>query len=271
MDSRPIGIFDSGVGGLTVARAVMDQLPHESVIYIGDTAYNPYGEKSIELVRARSLENLDRLADAGAKMLVIACNTASAAVLDEARERYEQGRGIPVVEVIKPATRRAASVTRSGHVGVIATRATVSSGSYEKAFESEQVASVTLQACPKFVEFAERGITSGPEVMEAAEGYLASIREAGVDTLVLGCTHYPLLAAAIGYVMGNDVTLVSSSQEAARSAYRHLAEAGSFAAPDNSASRSFHTTGDPKAFTALARRFLGRDIGTATTTEDIPQ
>lgn len=269
MDLGPIGIFDSGVGGLTVARAIMDQLPRESIIYIGDTAYNPYGEKPIDLVRRRSLENLDKLADAGAKMLIIACNTASAAVLGEARERYEHQRGIPVIEVIKPAAMRAATVTRSGKVGVIATRATVSSGAYEKAFEDEDIASVSLQACPRFVEFAERGITSGDEVMEAAEEYLAPMRKAGVDTLVLGCTHYPLLAAAIGYVMGEDVTLVSSSQEAARSAYRHLAETGTFAPADSQVLRSFHTTGDPEAFTELARRFLGRSVGTATSTERI--
>lgn len=249
----------------------MDQLPCESLTYIGDTAYNPYGEKPIGLVRRRSLENLDKLADSGVKMLIIACNTASAAVLGEARERYEHGRGIPVIEVIKPAARRAASVSRSGKVGVIATRATVASGAYEQAFSDEDGIRLAAAACPKFVEFAERGVTSGPEVLKAAEEYLAPVREAGVDTLVLGCTHYPLLAAAIGYVMGHDVSLVSSSQEAARSAYRHLAENGMFAAPDSTSVRSFHTTGDPGSFTELARRFLGRRVGTATSTEVIAQ
>ncbi|MBR6460150.1 MAG: glutamate racemase [Actinomycetaceae bacterium] len=260
MDRRPIGIFDSGVGGLTVARAIMDQLPRESITYIGDSANNPYGEKDISFVRDISLAHLDRLASSGVKMLVIACNTASAAVLDEARERYEKGMGIPVIEVINPAAGRAVNVTRTGKVGVIATQATVSSNAYEKAFSALVPVELSTQACPLFVEFVERGLTSGDEVLHTAEEYLRPMREAGVDTLVLGCTHYPLLAAAIGYVMGEDVALVSSSQEAARAVYRYLAENDLFAPEDGQPQHTWMTTGDPESFSALARRFLRQNV-----------
>lgn len=260
MDRRPIGIFDSGVGGLTVARAIMDQLPRESITYIGDSANNPYGEKDISFVRDVSLAHLDRLAVSGVKMLVIACNTASAAVLDEARERYENHMGIPVIEVINPAASRAVNVTRTGKIGVIATQATVSSRAYEKAFSALAPVELTAQACPLFVEFVEHGLTSGDEVLRTAETYLRPVREAKVDTLVLGCTHYPLLAAAIGYVMGDDVALVSSSQEAARAVYRYLADYDLFAPVDEQPHHTWTTTGDPQSFSALARRFLRQNV-----------
>lgn len=260
MDRCPIGIFDSGVGGLTVARAIMDQLPHESITYIGDSANNPYGEKDIAFVRDISLAHLDRLARSGVKMLVIACNTASAAVLDEARERYEQCMGIPVIEVINPAAGRAVNVTRTGKVGVIATQATISSHAYEKAFGALASVELSTQACPLFVEFVERGLTSGDEVLRTAEEYLRPMREAGVDTLVLGCTHYPLLAAAIGYVMGDGVALVSSSQEAARAVYRYLADHDLFTPADEHPCHTWMTTGDPDSFSALARRFLRQNV-----------
>lgn len=260
MDRRPIGIFDSGVGGLTVARAIMDQLPRESITYIGDSANNPYGEKDISFVHDISLAHLDCLAKSDVKMLVIACNTASAAVLDEARERYEKGMGIPVIEVINPAAGRAVNVTRTGKVGVIATQATVFSGAYEKAFSALTPVELSTQACPLFVEFVERGLTSGDEVLRTAKEYLRPMREAGVDTLVLGCTHYPLLAAAIGYVMGEDVALVSSSQEAARAVYRYLADHSLFAPADNLPHHTWMTTGDPESFSALARHFLRQNV-----------
>src|SRR3954454_24033038 len=153
----PIGIFDSGVGGLTVARAILDQLPHEQVLYVGDTAHVPYGPKPIADVRRYALDCLDHLVDEGVKMLVIACNTASAACLHDARERY----GVPVIEVIRPAVRRAVAATRNGHIGVIGTRATVTSGAYEDAFAAAPQVTVHSAACPQFVDFVERGATSG--------------------------------------------------------------------------------------------------------------
>lgn len=223
MNDAPIGIFDSGVGGLTVARAILDQLPGERLLYIGDTANSPYGPKPLEQVRSMALNVMDELVDSGVKMLVIACNTATAAALDEARERYTRGMGIPVIEVISPAARTAAALTRSGRVGVIATAGTVNSGAYARALQGIPGLNLTQQACPRFVQLAEAGITTGPQVLDVAKEYLEPLQAAAVDTLVLGCTHYPLLAGPISYVMGRNVALVSSSEETAKDVYRELA------------------------------------------------
>jgi glutamate racemase len=257
VSDSPIGIFDSGFGGLTVARAVMDQLPHESVLYLADTARYPYGEKSIADVRKFALECLDHLVDQGVKLLVIACNSASAAVLRDARERYS----VPVVEVILPATRRAVAVTRSGRVGVICTRATATSMAYEDAFAAAPHIDLHTQACPRFVEFVERGITSGPELLDEAHKYLDPLIEAGIDTLVLGCTHYPLLTGMISYVMGPGVTLVSSAEETANDVYARLVGSGLARGDDAPPPRHrFLTTGDPEAFMEIGGRFLGPEI-----------
>ena len=223
MNDAPIGIFDSGVGGLTVARAILDQLPGERLLYIGDTANSPYGPKPLEQVRSMALNVMDELVDSGVKMLVIACNTATAAALDEARERYTKGMGIPAIEVISPAARTAAALTRSGRVGVIATAGTVNSGAYARALQGIPGLNLTQQACPRFVQLAEAGITTGPQVLDVAKEYLEPLQAAAVDTLVLGCTHYPLLAGPISYVMGRNVALVSSSEETAKDVYRELA------------------------------------------------
>ena len=269
MDSRPIGVFDSGVGGLTVARAIIDQLPDESVLYIGDSANTPYGPKPIARVRELALDIMDRLVQSDVKMLVIACNSASAAVLHDARERYQVGHGIPVVEVIQPAVRRAVAATRNGRIGVIGTEATIGSGAYDDAFAAAPHLELTTAACPAFVELVEKGITAGPQVQEVAERYLAPVRERGVDTLVLGCTHYPLLAGAISYTMGQSVTLVSSADETARDVYRRLAVGEAFAPPGCRPSRRFLTTGDPASFGELARRFLGPEVGSVHSTREI--
>ncbi|MET0725122.1 MAG: glutamate racemase, partial [Leifsonia sp.] len=189
MTDAPIGIFDSGVGGLTVARAVKDALPNESIVYIGDLEHSPYGPKKIADVREYALDVLDDLVDQGVKMLVIACNTASAAMLRDARERYS----VPVVEVIQPAVRRAVAATQNRRVGVIGTEGTINSRAYEDAFAAAPDLTLFSAACPRFVEFVESGVTTGDEVLAVAEEYLAPLRTAGVDTLVLGCTHYPFL------------------------------------------------------------------------------
>lgn len=258
--NAPIGIFDSGVGGLTVARAIIDQLPNESIIYVGDTANTPYGPKSIPEVRELALAVMDRLVDEGVKLLVIACNSASAAVLRDARERYTVGRGIPVVEVIAPAVRRAVAATRNHRVGVIGTNATVASRAYEDAFAAAVDLQITSAACPAFVDFVERGITSGPKLLAAAEEYLAPIKAAGVDTLVLGCTHYPLLTGALSYVMGEDVTLVSSAEETAKDVYRTLLAHDLERTEQTQPTLRFQATGDAKSFEKLARRFLGPEV-----------
>ncbi|WP_026550949.1 glutamate racemase [Arthrobacter sp. Br18] len=256
----PIGIFDSGVGGLTVARAVIDQLPHESIMYVGDTANGPYGPLPIATVRAHALAVMDELVDSGVKLLVIACNSASAAVLRDARERYTARYGIPVVEVIQPAVRRAVASTRSGRIGVIGTSATVGSRAYDDTFAAAPHLSVTSAACPAFVEFVEAGVTAGPDLLRTAEEYLAPLQAAGVDTLVLGCTHYPLLTAVISYVMGDAVTLVSSAEETAKDVYRALVSNNLLAGDTSTAVHRFIATGNAAEFEVLARRFLGPEV-----------
>ena len=253
MKDAPIGIFDSGVGGLTVARAIVDQLPGESVRYLGDTAHVPYGPKPIAEVRAHALGCLDRLVSDGVKVLVIACNSASAACLHDARERYQ----VPVVEVIRPAVRRAVAATRNGRVGVIGTTATITSRAYVDAFAAAPQVSVTGVACPQFVDFVERGITSGRALLGLAQSYLEPLQRADVDTLVLGCTHYPLLAGLIGLVMGDGVTLVSSADETAKEVYRVLTERDLLRTDPSPPEHRFLATGDQAPFTRLAQRFLG--------------
>jgi len=257
MSDAPIGVFDSGVGGLTVARAIMDQLPHESIHYVGDTAYGPYGPLPISDVRRHALAIMDSLVEDGVKMLVIACNTASAAVLRDARERFSRERGVPVVEVIVPAVRRAATLTKSGRVGVIGTTATITSGAYDDALAAAPDITVHSQACPRFVSLVEDGITSGPEVIRIAQEYLAPLQAAEVDTLILGCTHYPMLQGAIGYVMGPDVTLVDSATETAIDVYRALTANGLERPANARAEHRFSATGERGRFEELAQRFLG--------------
>jgi glutamate racemase len=257
VSNAPIGIFDSGVGGLTVARAILDQLPNESTIYIGDTARGPYGPRPLAEVREFALESLDFLVEQGVKALVIACNTASAAMLRDARERYK----VPVIEVIQPAVRRAVAASRSGHIGVIGTRATVDSKAYLDAFAAAPQLQITSIACPLFVEYVERGETSGTDITKIARDYLAPVMEAKVDTLVLGCTHYPLLTGVISYVMGEGVTLVSSAEETAKDLYRTLVENNLLRdARGGAPTHKFLATGDAKAFESLARRFLGPEV-----------
>ncbi len=252
----PIGVFDSGFGGLTVARALVDQLPGEDLLYLGDTARSPYGPQPIDVVREYALECLDHLAEQGVKTLVIACNSASAAMLRDARQRYD----VPVVEVILPAARRAARTTRNGRVGVLCTEATASSGAYADALGVAPVEVVT-QACPRFVEFVEAGVTSGDELLSVAEEYLTPVRAAGVDTLVLGCTHYPLLTGVISYLLP-DVALVSSAEECATATYATLLGAGLLRADAGRRGRhEFITTGSPDAFAGIGRRLVGEWVG----------
>ena len=255
---EPIGIFDSGFGGLTVARSVIDQLPHESVLYLGDTARQPYGSKPIGEVREYALECLDHLVTQGVKALVIACNSASAAMLRDARERYD----VPVVEVILPATRRAVAATRSGRIGVICTRATAESLAYDDAFAAAPQVTLTTQACPRFVDFVESGVTGGDDLLAAAHDYLDPLVAADVDTLILGCTHYPLLTGVISYVMGDGVTLVSSAEECAKDVYKLLVSRD-LARPTGDPSYRFLTTGTPDEFEHIGRRFLGPELAMA--------
>lgn len=260
LKNAPIGVFDSGVGGLTVARAIIDQLPNESVIYVGDTANAPYGPRPLSEVRELALAVMDKLVDEGVKLLVIACNSASAAVLRDARERYTEGKSIPVVEVIQPAVRRAVALTANGKVGVIGTTATVNSKAYDDAFAAAVDIDLQSVACPSFVEYVEAGVTSGPEIIAAAKQYLLPLKESGIDTLVLGCTHYPLLTGALSFVMGDEVTLVSSAEETAKDVYKVLMENDLLRDDKTPPTLSFRATGDVAAFEKLAKRFLGPEV-----------
>jgi glutamate racemase len=256
------------VGGLTVARAILDQLPRESILYVGDTAHSPYGPKPIAEVRAYALQVLDDMVATGVKALVIACNTASAAMLRDARERYEAASGIPVIEVIQPAVRAAVRATRNGRVGVIGTAGTIQSRAYDDAFAAASGIELFSRACPGFVEFVEAGVTSGSELFAAAEEYLAPLRDAGIDTLVLGCTHYPLMSAAIQYVIGPDVRLVSSADETAVDLYRVLVSNGLERTAVEAPTHTFESTGDDElAFRQLAARFLGPEVTRVETFE----
>ena len=255
----PIGIFDSGFGGLTVARSVIDQLPHESLVYLGDTARQPYGPKPIGEVREYALECLDHLVAEGVKALVIACNSASAAMLRDARERYD----VPVVEVILPATRRAVAATHNGRIGVICTRSTAESMAYDDAFAAAPQVTLTTQVCPRFVDFVEAGVTGGDELLAVAHEYLDPLVAAGVDTLILGCTHYPLLTGVISYVVGDGVTLVSSAEECAKDVYKMLV-ATDLMRQSGEPTYRFLTTGAPEEFESIGRRFLGPELGNAT-------
>jgi glutamate racemase len=258
MTDAPIGIIDSGVGGLTVARAILDQLPHEPIRYVGDTARGPYGPRPIAEVRRFALEIMDVLVAEGVKLLVIACNSASAATLRDARERYD----VPVIEVVHPAVRRASAATRSGRVGVIGTQMTITSRAYEDAFAAAPDVTLVSAACPRFVSFVEAGVTGGPQLLAVAREYLAPLQDADIDTLVLGCTHYPLLTGVLSYVMGEQVTLVSSAEETAKDVYRTLVAQDLLRDPGlPEPVHRFMATGDPEEFQRLGRRFLGPEIG----------
>ncbi len=257
-------MFDSGFGGLTVARAVMDLLPHEHLVYIGDTGRYPYGAKPQAAVRryARQLA-WSLVKDFDAKVLVVACNTAAAAALDE----LETELPVPVVSVIEPGVRALVAATRSGRVGVIGTVGTVGSGAYQRAVTATEVAAeLTCAACPGFVEFVERGVTSGDEVTVLAERLLAPVRDADVDTLLLGCTHYPYLARVIADVMGSDVVLVSSADETAFALRRLLADTGLARSRGAEGARGWHrflSSGDAEVFAALGRQLLGPELAHA--------
>ena len=264
MSDAPIGIFDSGVGGLTVARSVRDQLPRESILYVGDTAHSPYGPRPLAEVRRFALEVLDDLVAQDVKMLVIACNTASAAMLRDARERYS----VPVVEVIQPAVRTAVTVTRNNRVGVIGTTATITSRAYNDAFAAAPHLELFTQACPEFVEYVEAGDTTSRELVALAERYLTPLVEQGIDTLVLGCTHYPFLKGAISYVVGDGVRLVSSDTETANDVYRTLVRAGIERTAPGRASYRYEATGGSAAeFLRLAEQFLGPEVSSVELVE----
>lgn len=256
-DGRAIGVFDSGVGGLTVARAIAERLPGERICYLGDTARSPYGPRPVDEIRRFALEIADLLVRRDVKMLVVACNSIEVAAIEDLAASH----GVPVVGVIDPGVRAAARATRSGVVGLIGTQATVASGAYDRAVAR---AAVDMQlrsvACPAFVDHVERGDTSSPGLRAAAEGYLAPLR-GEVDTLILGCTHYPMLSGLLRSVMGDDVVLVSSAEETADDVYGTLVDRDLLRGDREQPEHEFLCTADPQRFRAIAARFLGPRMG----------
>jgi glutamate racemase len=260
MSSDPIGVFDSGLGGLTVLRALIDVLPDERMVYFGDTGRFPYGPKPHEDVLKYALEITDVLLEREVKALVVACNSAAAAALDALRERLD----VPVMGVIEPGVRAAMAVTRTGRIGVIGTVGTIASGAYQRATPRVSPTGVEIQltcaACPGFVEFVEAGDVDSDQVHVLAERLLAPLREAEIDTLILGCTHYPLLARTIGDVMGRDVVLVSSADETAFAVRELLTHKGMHAVSQGTKQHLFLTSGPVDTFRTLGARFLGPEV-----------
>lgn len=249
---RPIAVFDSGVGGLTVVRTITELLPQEHLVYFGDTARWPYGPRPVEEVRRFAFEVMDRMVDEGVKMLVIACNAMTAAAYEAAKERYD----LPVLGVIEPGVRAGVRATRNSKVGVIGTEATITAGTYQQALEAAGGVEIHTQVCPIFVERAESGDTFSQELISTAEGYLRPMLDAGVDTLILGCTHYPLLKGVLHWVTKGEVVLISSADEVAKDVYSALVERDLLRRVMEVGARRYLSSGDPESFRRVASLFL---------------
>lgn len=260
-DDRPIGMFDSGLGGLTVARALIDLVPHEDLVYVGDTARYPYGPRALEEVREFALQ-ISRwlVGDHDVKLVVVACNTATAAALDVLRDELP----VPVIGVIEPGVDSLLAATRSGRVGVIGTVGTIGSGAYQHAVAtSDPTVELVCAACPGFVEFVERGETRSDQVHVLAERLLAPIIAAGVDALLLGCTHYPFLARTISDVLGREVVLVSSADETAFTVRALLGTTVPASGRTVPGRQSWFSSGDAELFRELGARLLGPELDVA--------
>jgi glutamate racemase len=256
-DSRPIGIFDSGIGGLTVVRQLMQRLPQEGILYFGDSARVPYGTKSPETVTRFSFENTRFLVRRDIKFLIVACNTASAMSLDLLQKRFD----VPMIGVIEPGARAAVAVTRNRRIGVIGTIGTVGSGAYTRMIAALDPSCVVVQAaCPLFVPLAEEGWTDGEIVERITRVYLEPLRESRIDTLILGCTHYPLLKETIARVAGPEVTLVDTAEETVRLVREELSSRALLSDADGEGARKFYISDIPARFSEIGGRFLGRQV-----------
>ena len=265
-DNRPIGVFDSGIGGLTVLREIWKTVPDESTIYFGDNSRSPYGTKSKSTIIRYSLQNLKFLESKDVKMIVIACNTASAYAYEELKKRAD----VPVVEVVTPGADVACKATRNGRIGIIATKGTISTGVYKKAVEDRakelgmENIEIFEQACPLFVSLAEEGWWDKEVTRLTAEEYLKPLKEAGVDTLVMACTHYPLLSKVIQEVMGDDVVLVNTGEATAQVVKELLGKEGTASEGNSNPVREFYTSDEPELFEQVATPFLGEGLPSGT-------
>lgn len=263
MRDEAIGVFDSGVGGLTVVQRILEALPREKILYLGDTGRYPYGNKSPEMVTRYSLENVDFLVERGVKLLVVACNSASAMSLDAIRSRHPH----PVVGVIEPGARAAVEGSRNRRIGVIGTEATIASGAYTRALRRlDPDVQIFSRACPLFVPLAEEGWVDNPVTAATVPLYLESLKASGVDTVILGCTHYPLLRRAIARFLGRRVTLVDSAEETAREV-RQILEGRDGIRRKGRGAASFFVTDVPDRFVRVGRRFLGERVESAVRIE----
>lgn len=250
---RPIGIFDSGVGGLTVVRAVQELLPQEHIVYFGDTARFPYGPRPREEVRRFAFEIMDLLMEEDVKMLVIACNAMTSAAYQQAKAHYD----VPVIGVIEPGVRAGIKATRNRKIGVLGTKVTIESGEYQRALEAtKQNVEIYTQVCGEFVNHVEAGDTFSEELIALAEGYLAPLMSQEVDTLILGCTHYPMLKGVLHRVTRGEAVLISSADEVAKDVYERLVEAGLLRRDSQMGATRYLTSGDPGHFRRVGARFI---------------
>lgn len=263
---HPVGIFDSGIGGLTVFKEVRKEVPYEDIVYFGDTAHVPYGTKSKETITRFSIDNVLFLQSFDVKMVIVACNTASSLALEALQQRFT----MPVIGVIEPGAREALQRTKNGRIGVIGTKSTIGSNAYETCLKRlDPAVKVYSNACPLFVPFVEEGWLDGEVVTKVARTYLETLKTFKIDTLILGCTHYPLLAPVIRKIMGSKVGLVNSAEETAKEAKRLLAKTGLEAAARAKApSLRFYVSDEPEQFRTLGERFLGRTIASVAKVAD---
>jgi glutamate racemase len=258
-----VGVFDSGIGGLTVLHQIIETLPRENTVYLGDTARSPYGTKSSDTVLRYSFENTEFLVEKGVKMVVVACNTSTAVALEYLQKELE----LPVIGVITPGVRRALATTKNKKIGVIGTEATIGSGAYTRALkEADRSVEVYSRACPLLVPLVEEGWTENPVVAMTVQAYLESLKQSGIDTLILGCTHYPLLKKSIRKYMGAGVQLVDSAEETANEVAAILKKSG-LARKAGRGGHSFFVTDAPDRFIKVGRRFLGEKVESAVRIE----
>jgi glutamate racemase len=257
MDRRPIGIFDSGIGGLTVLKEIKKILPREDVVYFGDTARVPYGNKSKDTVIRFSIQNADFLVGLNVKMIVVACNTSSSYSLSTLKRRYD----IPVVGVIRPGAEEAASITKNMKIGVIGTKATVASGVYEKELKRiNPKTDVTSTSCPLFVPLVEEGWLKGNIAAAITNQYLNYLKKKKIDTIVLGCTHYPLLRSVIRDVLGEDIAIIDSATQVAKTVKRIICKKRLYNEKENKGRYRFYVSDEPKLFRKVGTRFLNGEI-----------